>query len=175
MPQTYFISDTHFGHLGVCKFTREDGSKLRPWTDPDVMNQDMKELWNDIVGPKDLVYHLGDVVINRRYLPFLSELNGRKKLIRGNHDIFHTKDYIKYFEEIEGVHVFDDFICSHIPLREESITKRFATNVHGHLHAYDIPDPRYFCVCVEQIGYKPISIDELRKAIKQKKEQYDNQ
>ena len=30
------VSDTHFGHTGVCKFTRNDGvTKLRPWDDPD--------------------------------------------------------------------------------------------------------------------------------------------
>ena len=36
MPSVFLVSDTHFGHAGVCRFTRNDGvTKLRPWTDPD--------------------------------------------------------------------------------------------------------------------------------------------
>jgi len=25
MPATFLVSDTHFGHMGVCKFMRADG------------------------------------------------------------------------------------------------------------------------------------------------------
>jgi len=35
MSNTFIISDTHFGHAGVCRFLCEDGSKLRPWDDPE--------------------------------------------------------------------------------------------------------------------------------------------
>jgi hypothetical protein len=32
MPSVFLVSDTHFGHAGVCKFLRNDGvTKLRPW------------------------------------------------------------------------------------------------------------------------------------------------
>ena len=35
MPSVFLVSDTHFGHLGMCRFTRADGvTKLRPWDDP---------------------------------------------------------------------------------------------------------------------------------------------
>ena len=35
MPSVFLVSDTHFGHAGVCRFTRDDGvTKLRPWDDP---------------------------------------------------------------------------------------------------------------------------------------------
>lgn len=34
MPSVWLVSDTHFGHAGVCRFLREDGTKLRPWDDP---------------------------------------------------------------------------------------------------------------------------------------------
>lgn len=31
MPSVFLVSDTHFGHKGVCHFTRKDGvTKLRP-------------------------------------------------------------------------------------------------------------------------------------------------
>jgi calcineurin-like phosphoesterase family protein len=36
MRTTWLIADTHFGHLGVCKFLRNDGiTKLRPWDSPE--------------------------------------------------------------------------------------------------------------------------------------------
>ena len=44
MPAVWLVSDTHFGHAGVCRFLREDGTKLRPWDDP----AEMDELWSKL-------------------------------------------------------------------------------------------------------------------------------
>jgi calcineurin-like phosphoesterase family protein len=38
------------------------------------MDDDMVRAWNDRVRPNDKVYHLGDVVINRKALPTLARL-----------------------------------------------------------------------------------------------------
>ncbi len=169
MPNSFFISDTHFGHTGVCKFLRDDGTKLRPWDDPDEMDQAMIENWNKTVRPNDKVYHLGDVVINRKSLKTLALLNGDKVLIKGNHDIFKLNEYTEFFRDIRGYHVLNGMILSHIPIHEESIA-RFGVNIHGHLHYNRVKkngeiDPRYFNVSVEQINYTPISIDELRQRV----------
>ena len=76
MAATFLVSDTHFGHLGVCRFMREDGvTKLRPWDTAEAMDEEMIRRWNSVVRPSDKVYHLGDVVINRRALPTLARLN----------------------------------------------------------------------------------------------------
>ena len=136
MPATFLGSDTHFGHAGVCKFTHPDDPtvKLRPWDDPAEMDEEMIRRWNDRVGPNDKVYHLGDVVINRKALPTLARLNGDKVLIRGNHDIFRDDEYREYFRELRAYHVLNGMILSHIPVHEASIG-RFGVNIHGHLHA----------------------------------------
>ena len=181
MPTTFLVSDTHFGHTGVCRFMRRDGvTKLRPWDDADEMNEAMVKAWNERVRPSDKVYHLGDVVINRKYLNILHRLNGDKVLIKGNHDIFKLEDYTQYFRDIRGYHVLNGMILSHIPIHEESIS-RFGTNIHGHLHERrvmtkirwgntkefdEIVDPRYHCVCVEQTNWAPISLEEVVKRIK---------
>ena len=108
MPSVFLVSDTHFGHAGVCRFTHNDtGIKIRPWTDPAEMDEAMVKMWNDTVRPNDKVYHLGDVVINRKSLQILDRLNGDKVLIRGNHDIFKMEDYTKYFRDIRGYHVMN--------------------------------------------------------------------
>ena len=98
MPRVFLVSDTHFGHKGVCHFLREDGeTKLRPWDTPEEMDEAMVEYWNETVRPNDRVYHLGDVVINRKALSILHRLNGDKVLIKGNHDIFKLHDYTAHF------------------------------------------------------------------------------
>jgi calcineurin-like phosphoesterase family protein len=185
MPSVFLVSDTHFGHLGVCRFMREDGvTKLRPWDSPEEMDEEMIRRWNDRVKPTDKVYHLGDVVINRRALPTLARLNGDKVLIRGNHDIFRDDEYRQYFRELRAYHVMNGCILSHIPLHPESIG-RFGTNIHGHLHARRVKkirgvdvktgqllysnenDLRYHCVCVEQTDYTPILFEDVLKRIQE--------
>jgi calcineurin-like phosphoesterase family protein len=178
MPSVFLVSDTHFGHAGVCRFLHPTtGEKLRPWTDPDEMDEFMVKAWNDRVGPKDKVYHLGDVVINRKALPILDRLNGDKVLIRGNHDIFPDEDYNKYFRSLRGYHVMNGMILSHIPIHSDSLG-RFGVNIHGHLHAtrvmrplvtsgrLDQIDPRYHCVCVEQTDFAPILFEDVVERIR---------
>ena len=183
MPAVFLTSDTHFGHTGVCRFTRNDGvTKLRPWTDPDEMDEEMVKRWNETVRPNDKVYHLGDVVINRKSLSTLHRLNGDKVLIRGNHDIFRDDEYRRYFRELRAYHVMNGMILSHIPLHEASLG-RFGVNIHGHLHSNrvkkargidattgktlysDENDVRYHCVCVEQTDFTPILFEDVIKRI----------
>ena len=170
MSSVFLVSDTHFGHLGVCRFTHEDtGVKIRPWDDPDEMDEAMVKAWNETVGPKDKVYHLGDVVINRKALKIMSRLNGDKVLIRGNHDIFRDTDYREHFRELRAYHVMNGMILSHIPIHEESLS-RFGTNIHGHLHTRRVMkdgaiDVRYHCVCVEQTDFRPILFEDVIKRI----------
>lgn len=173
MPAIFLVSDTHFGHAGVCRFLREDGSKLRPWNDPNEMDEAMIKSWNDRVRPNDKVYHLGDAVINRKNLAVFARLNGDKILIRGNHDIFQDDDYRKYFRSLRGYHVMNGMILSHIPVHPESLG-RFGTNIHGHLHANRVKHPngdldvRYHCVCVEQLpDFAPILLEDVVKKIQE--------
>jgi calcineurin-like phosphoesterase family protein len=171
MANIFLVSDTHFGHAGVCHFLRNDGTKLRPWDTPEEMDEDMVKRWNSVVNPKDKVYHLGDVVINRKALSILDRLNGDKILIKGNHDIFKLEDYTPHFRDIRGYHVLNGMIMSHIPVHEESIA-RFGVNIHGHLHSNrvlkdGVIDPRYFNVSVEQIDFTPISLEDVKIRIKE--------
>jgi len=178
MPSVFLVSDTHFGHAGVCRFMRNDGvTKLRPWDNPEEMDEEMVKRWNETVRPNDKVYHLGDVVINRKALSIMHRLNGDKVLIRGNHDIFRDEEYRQHFREIRAYHVMNGMILSHIPIHTDSIG-RFGTNIHGHLHANRVMyqptwriddttiDPRYHCVCVEQTDYRPILFEDVIKRIK---------
>ena len=195
---TFIISDTHFGHAATFeRFKRDDGSPLRPFTSVDEMNDTMIKNWNDVVKDDDLVIHLGDVVMSHRYLPIMNQLNGRKELVAGNHDPIGGKrgkkfPFDQYFARVMAMKVFDDMVLTHIPIHPSNIG-RWGTNVHGHLHGgqvmrevydslagstfshemKDEPDPRYLCVSVEHTDYKPISLDEVRKRIADRRIQYN--
>lgn len=181
MSNRFVISDTHFGHTNSWeKFKLPNGDPLRPFTSTEEMDETMVERWNDVVRPQDTVYHLGDVVINKKSLHHVKRLNGKKRLIRGNHDIFKDADYREVgFDSLYGVRVFvDKFILSHIPLHPDCITDRFKVNVHGHTHSNRVMwqktpglgeltiDPRYYCVCVEHTNYEPLSFEEVETRIK---------
>ena len=186
MPATFLVSDTHFGHEKTCTvFKRADGSPLRPFSCAEEMDEAMIKNWNDRVRPNDKVYHLGDVVINRRFLHVLDRLNGDKVLIKGNHDIFDLEDYYPRFRDIRGYHVLNGMILSHVPVHADSI-ERFGCNIHGHLHASRVKkargvdartgevlystenDVRYHCVCVEQTpDYAPILFEDVIRRIEE--------
>lgn len=183
MSNIFITSDTHFSHTGVTRFLNNDGTKLRPWDTTEEMDEAMIEKWNATVRPKDKVYHLGDVVINRRALPTLSRLNGDKVLIKGNHDIFRLEEYTPYFRDIRGVGTLDGFVLTHVPLHPMSI-ERWTGNFHGHLHSNRVMrlpdcmpldyagnsdyviDERYLCLCVEHTDFAPISLEDAKARFK---------
>lgn len=162
MTNRFFISDPHFGHTNICKFTDREGKQLRPFSTAEEMDETLIQNWNNKVNPNDRVYVLGDIAMKKVHISTISRCNGKKILIPGNHDIFEAKEYLKYFEDIRGVCVLPSRIgiLSHIPLHPDSV-ERFRVNIHGHLHSNTIPDHKYFSVCVEQINYTPIHYDEI--------------
>jgi len=169
--RVFVAADPHWGHEGVCKFLKSDGSPLRPWDNAKDMDEAMRTLWNETVKPGDKVYVLGDWAINRKHI--VQPVNGDLILIKGNHDIFKLEEYTKVFRDIRAYHVLGAHrtILSHIPVHTSQL-ERWRLNIHGHLHGnvvkiggtdndYDQPDLRFRCVSMEQIGFKPILLDEV--------------
>jgi len=175
MPNLFLISDTHFGHEGMCQFCDANGNKYRPFANAQEMDEYMIERWNSTVRPTDKVYHLGDVAIKRCFIKTLAKLNGDKVLIKGNHDIFKLNDYTTYFKDIRATYrLANKLILSHIPLHRGSLSPwkngTEPINVHGHLHVHDVkindmPDEKYLNVCVEKIDYTPISLDSVLQIV----------
>lgn len=173
MPETFIISDTHWGHANSLTFKKSDGSPLRDFVCAQEMDEHMVQRWNSVVRPEDKVIHLGDVVINKKYLEILRRLNGKKKLIMGNHDIFDMKYYTEHFYEMKAYRVFDKHIMSHVPVHKSSIG-RFVANVHGHTHSEKVlledgtVDPHYISMCVEQphVNYTPVPWYRVKEILK---------
>ena len=177
MSKAFFSSDHHLQHANTfLKFKNPDGSTLRPFTSLEEMHETMIERHNAVVKPNDRVYFCGDVSISRAGLKILPRFNGRKKLLRGNHDIFKLSDYTPHFEDILSCRIYQEhgLIVTHFPVHTGQLEHRFKTNVHGHLHGHYVMhnptnaddfsperDYRYVNICVEKINYTPISFDEL--------------
>jgi calcineurin-like phosphoesterase family protein len=179
----FFISDHHWGHAKPYDtFLRKDGRFLRyEFANADEADEEMIRRHNEVVKIQDRVYFVGDVCFHKKHLEKLGRMHGRKVLIKGNHDLLDTKDYLQYFDDIRGVHQFKGVLISHIPVHPESLA-RWGFNVHGHLHDKEVmkdifhicrddppgyvetvADPRYFNVSVERINYTPISLEEVMK------------
>lgn len=158
MTKIFVISDTHFGHNNIIKYCD------RPFKTSQEMDQFIVEKWNEVVNPEDHVYHLGDVYLGCKpeYINYiLGNLNGKKRLILGNHD--NGKDQIlhRHFEKIMLWRNFDRLTLSHIPLMPESIPGD-RLNVHGHIHTNPSPTKQHRNVSVEQIQYTPINIEYIK-------------
>ena len=161
----WVISDTHWQHYNMIhKF------KTRPFDTIQEHDEKLIDNWNRTVKPGDKVYHLGDVTFGdkERYIRSIhNRLHGNKRLIVGNHD--DVKFLAPYFEKVMLWRMFRDWglLLTHVPVHPSTLGEgRFdgkgITNVHGHIHQNPSPPGPYKCVCVEQINYTPIHIEELK-------------
>lgn len=163
MPNTFLISDTHFGHAGILTFKDEHHNRIRPqFSTVEEMDEHMVERWNSVVRVQDKVYHLGDVAMRKAQLPIISRLNGHKSLVMGNHDIFDAKEYLRWFKNVRGIKVFDNHVFTHMPVLR---TGRFHANIHGHLHEREVGDLWWFNVSVERIDYTPAAWEDIKKKL----------
>lgn len=163
MREIFVVSDTHFGHANMLKFTDSTtGSRIRPqWETVEDMNEHMIDRWNSVVRDQDIVYHLGDVYFaqGKEILP---RLRGRKRLILGNHDNGKDQNLHRHFEKILVWRMFPEFNCllTHVPVHESTLFK-VEYNLHGHIHQQVSPTAQHINCCVEVQDYTPRSIEEL--------------
>ena len=169
---TWFISDTHFGHSNIIKYCN------RPWnhgkdangeiivTDDDVlaMDNEIVKRWNSVVGKNDIVWHLGDFALGGKAVAerVFPQLNGKINLVMGNHD--HWK--IDWYYNLGFHRVYDRpviingfVILSHAPLQFLNSNCPFF-NCFAHIHdspAYQTWSKTGCCVCVERHDYIPVS------------------
>lgn len=163
MSDVYLISDLHFSHKGMAQ-------NYRKFQDEHYHDEHIIDQWNRIVrNKKDLVLILGDITMEKSspyYL--LDRLNGRKKVILGNHDqIQHVPELMKYVESVAGMMEYKGHILTHCPIHPDEL-RSWGKNIHGHLHNNyvmngEIRDNRYINVCCDVLDYKPRMLEELLK------------
>jgi len=166
----FVTSDQHFNHFKISQLC---GRKFRSLEE---MHNVMIKLWNNTIRPQDIVIHLGDIVLTKgdsSNLKFIiKQLNGRKILVKGNHD---RKSYSWYLNN--GF----DFICEkfnwyynrkkilflHDPNKiTVEDTKKYNFIIHGHIHnKKNMIRKRKKCtlinVSVEKTNYFPLNLHTL--------------
>jgi len=190
MPNLFIISDTHFCHFNIIRYTGRNFSTYEE------MNEYMIEKWNSVVNKEDIVLHAGDFGFGRtatlnRLIDIRARLNGAINLFRGSHDRIHSRrqwlEFIKidkYIEKhLECVEIGKKIII--VYLKDESCLnlqiddwqnkeiiyvshrpikdQKAGPYYYGHIHEKVLPEHFGTNVCVEQkhIDYIPMKIGEF--------------
>lgn len=118
----YFISDMHFGDQSVMsKYDK------RPFKTLDEMERVMIQRWNKRVSDNDRVYILGDMfhrsVSVEKAESILSQLNGKKYYIIGNHE--ETVDQMRneWFEKLIVCRGYSDSIIQLLSYKDTEVLK----------------------------------------------------
>lgn len=176
MSKVYFTSDLHLGHNNLCV-------SLRGMTAEESDNL-IVENWNKVVIKYDIVYILGDVVMEKpNNLVLLEKLNGKIRVIGGNHDNAKVCRTLSDMDiTVMGCLEYKGFICTHLPVHPSELNEgRYMGNIHGHIHlggtfredaeGNKIDDweykpetnlgPKYINVNVELNNYTPVPFEEI--------------
>lgn len=173
-PAIWFTADHHFGHANILRHCN------RPFGSVEEMNETLVARWNRVIGPQDVVYHLGDIfwMPSGEAQALRRRLNGRICLVRGNHD--RTADSIKtcfewvkdYYElKVEDTDVVGGWqrvVLFHYAMRVWNRRHYGAWHLFGHSHGTlpDIPGSLAIDVGVDCHNFTPIPYEKV-KAIMQ--------
>lgn len=166
----HFVSDTHFGHANVIRYSN------RPYSSVHDMNESMIAAWNNHVAQYDDVYHLGDFAFMNitSLIPLLSRLNGRIHVISGNHDKVLWQNAtrliadglivsLEHYKELR--HDGEFFVLSHYGMRTWNKAHHGAIHLFGHTHGSLPPLGKSVDVGVDDKNitdeYRPVSVDEV--------------
>lgn len=148
MSKVFFIADTHFGDNDVFLMSGENKFFLN------VEEKDKTIVcnWNETVTAEDIVFILGDF----GDMNYWNQLNGKKLLIKGNHDVENYCDspYPIIYENF--------FILSHEPMWVDEDSPY--ANIFGHVHnnpIYKTVTSRSYCVCACRNDYTPIAFEKI--------------
>ncbi len=183
---TFFSSDHHFGHKNVVTYSDRPFLDANGQPDLQAMHRTLIQNWNDRVGPRDLVYHLGDFAFGSQ--SFVAEmrkkLNGKIILIRGNHDRSAAQMLAAGFEEVHNNLLIEingrKLYLAHIPPSsidntpngrkyKPEFTPKPPPFYHlwlcGHVHSEWLRKGKVINVGVDQWQMKPVTLEELDTAV----------
>lgn len=135
----WITSDLHFNHCNILKFCKA----TRPFQTVEEMNNHLINEWNAKVSEMDTIYHLGDFIFQRQNkvkseaIDILSQLEGKKVFILGNHDI-KNKGVLEQFGEVynylELKYNKHFIVMCHYPLACWNKARYNSLHMFGHCH-----------------------------------------
>ena len=167
MKKVFLTADTHFGHTNIIKYEN------RPFMTVELMDATMIKNWNKVVSNDDLVLHCGDVSFynKEKTTEIISQLNGKKVLVKGNHDQRNNQWWLDVgFDEVSNYpFVYKEwFVIQHEPpTYMNEATPYFY--IYGHVHGTDMYKTiteQTACVSVERWDYTPVELDKIIELVK---------
>lgn len=116
----FFTADQHLGHGNILIYEADSRKNERGETFPSVeqMDEAIVTRWNEVVGPEDTVYSVGDFSYKLHTIAeYLPRLNGRVVLVVGNHDPFFKRcvtDRVSEARELALAVGFADLHMEHV-------------------------------------------------------------
>lgn len=171
MNKTWISADWHIG---------DDRFKIlgRPFTTLEEYHGLLLKNHNSRVGKDDTFILNGDAVYQKadpKYLELIAQFNGKKILVRGNHDsAFTNEQFTPYFDKIidDGQGMFIDgmpWYVTHYP----STGKPDVFNLVGHIHAAWKYQLNMFNIGVDANHFTPIDIDTINDHVTAIEKFYD--
>lgn len=164
MSRYFFTSDTHFGNRRILEHCD------RPFDSVEEMDATLIKNWNKVIDPKDYVYHLGDfgntdLLYNQS---IFDQLNGRKYLIKGNHDTNNARPSgWVWVKDTAMVQIQKQYIwLSHYPHRLWNCAGKGVWHLFGHVHRNKGEYWLSFNVGVDAWDFRPISFEQVEKYMK---------
>jgi len=155
-----FASDFHFDHKNVIEYCN------RPFSSVEEMNEAMIANWNKVVGEKDDIYVVGDFAFSDPR-PFAARLNGRKYLIKGNHDYRWESKLNECFEWVKDLHVLrhekQHIMLCHYAMRVWYRHHHGAWHLYGHSHGSLPGQGRSADVGVDVRNFTPVSFEKIKE------------
>jgi len=164
MSNTWFTADTHFGHKNIMRLSN------RPFGSIEEHDQTLIDNWNRVVGVHDTVYHLGDFHFGgvQEGEQLLRQLNGKKILIKGNHD--RNAKRCRGWEFVCDVNQAQidntNVVMFHYPMMEWAGAFRGAYHFFGHVHGKIAHTSRRCDVGVDMWDYTPINMEQIKGVLK---------
>ena len=161
MPNTFFTSDTHFEHSKIIIYSN------RPFSSVEEMDEAMIRNWNNVVGPYDFVYHLGDFSFSKNPGKYFHRLNGIKHLILGNHDKGATLElpwrWQKCMFELKLDKQF--IVLCHYGMRVWNKSHYGSIQLYGHSHGTLPGTSQSLDVGVDCWNFAPVNIDQIKERL----------
>lgn len=189
----FFTSDQHFDHTNIIRFCN------RPFKSVEEMNETLIDNWNKKVPEDGIVFILGDFCFGGFpvWESILNRLNGKKYLIKGNHDMkqnIQNEDRLNKMFEWVGFQMLIEVgnrkvYLNHYPFLCYGGSYRVGNGavyqLFGHVHsgpnnsgldanrlAYLFP--YQYDVGVDNNNYTPISWQEVEEKITNQVNKYEN-
>ena len=137
--------------------------------------------YNNMVTNDDVVFFLGDVFLTRPRLRDIGvettkRRNGKKILMKGNHDELPDSKYLECFCLVKDYLYFDNLLLCHYPDVQKYFKEldpiKFKVIIHGHIHNKQYSSKKYINACVDYVpnGFKPVYSQKLTNYITNSKQ-----